>query len=76
MYPTKEPQIIFIYHLKGGSMKNVTYTTYGVTIFVFNGLYRWPSNSLLRTYITNLETLPYLLHFSEVLKRMLKLHTL
>ena len=29
-------------------MKNVTYNTSGVTIFVFNGLYMWPSNSLLR----------------------------
>ena len=31
-------------------MKNVTYTKLGVTIFVFNGLYLWPSNSLLRRY--------------------------
>ena len=33
-------------------------------------LYLCPSNSLLREDITNLEILPYLLHFSEVLKRM------
>ena len=53
-------------------MKNVTYTTLGMTIFIFNGLYNfmWSSNTLLRD-ITNLETLPYLLHFSEDLKRML-----
>ena len=38
-------------------MKNVTYTTSEVTIFVFK--------------LTNFEILPYLLHFSEVLKRML-----
>ena len=29
-------------------MKNVTYTTLGVTIFVFKCRYLWPSNSLLR----------------------------
>ena len=31
-------------------MKNVTYTTLGVTIFVFKGLYIWPSSSFLRIY--------------------------
>ena len=31
-------------------MKNVTYTTSGVTILVFKYQYLWPSNSLLRKY--------------------------
>ena len=39
-----------IYHLKGDSMKNVKYTTSGVTIFVFKCHYLWPSNSLFRKY--------------------------
>ena len=41
-----------------------------LTIFRFNGLYLWPSNSLLRIY-NQFENLTLLLHFSEVLKRML-----
>ena len=40
----------FIYYLKGGSMKNVTYTTSVVTIFVFECQYLWPSNDLVRIY--------------------------
>ena len=59
-----------IYHLKWGSMKNVTYTTLGVTIFVFKCQYCGPVIAYLEN-ITNLEILPYLLHFSEVLKRIL-----
>ena len=51
-------------------MKNVTYTTSGVTKFVFKCHYLWPSIAYLEN-ITNLEILPYLLHFSEVLKRIL-----
>ena len=51
-------------------MKSVTYTTSGVTIFVFKCHYLWLSNSLFRN-ITNLEILPYLLLFSEVLNRIL-----
>ena len=51
-------------------MKTVSYTTSGVTIFIFKCQYMWPSNSLLRKY-NQLEILPYLLHFSEVLKRKL-----
>ena len=45
-------------------MKNVTYTTSGVTIFVCKCQYLWPSNSLVRRYnqFGNL---------SEVLKRKL-----
>ena len=31
-------------------MKNVTYTTSFVTIFVFKCQYLWPSNSLVRRY--------------------------
>ena len=49
-------------------MKNVTYTTSGVTIFVFKCQNLRPSNSLVRD-ITNLEILLYRLHFSEVLIR-------
>ena len=55
---------------RGFNEKNVTYTTSGVTIFVFKCHYLWPSNIYLEN-ITNLEILPYLLHFSEVLKRIL-----
>ena len=31
-------------------MKNVTYTTSEVTIFVFKCQYLWPSNNLVRIY--------------------------
>ena len=31
-------------------MKNVTYTTSGVTVFIFKYQYLWPSNSLVRRY--------------------------
>ena len=51
-------------------MKNVTYTTSGLTIFQYLG----PSNLvILIAYledITNLEILPDILHFSEVLKNV------
>ena len=49
-------------------MKNVTYTSLGLTIFVLNVNICGPLANL--ENITNLEILPYLLHFSEVLKRM------
>ena len=50
--------------------KNVTYTTSGLTIFVFKSHYLWPSNSLFRKYnqFGNL-TLSFALF--EVLKRIL-----
>ena len=51
-------------------MKNVAYTTLGVTIFVFKCQYLWPSNSLVRRY-NQFGNPTYLLHFSEVLKRKL-----
>ena len=51
-------------------MKKCNIHYIGVTIFVFKCHYLWPSNSYLEN-ITNLEILPYLLHFSEVLKRIL-----
>ena len=50
-------------------MKNVTYTTSVVSIFVLKCQYLWPSKAYLED-ITNLDILLYLLHFSEVLKRM------
>ena len=51
-------------------MKNVTYTTSGVTIFVFKCQYMWPTNSLLRKY-NQFGNLAINLHISEVLKRIL-----
>ena len=51
-------------------MKKCNIHYIGVTIFVFKCHYLWPSNSSLEN-ITNLEILPDLLHFSEVLKRIL-----
>ena len=52
------------------AMKNVTYTTPGVPIFVFNSLYLWPSNSSLRKY-NQFGNPTSTFRFSEVLKRML-----
>ena len=51
-------------------MKNVTYTTWGVTIFISTVCICGPVIAFLE-YITNFEIVPYLLHFSEVLKRIL-----
>ena len=48
-------------------MKNVTNTTSRVTIFVFKCQYLGPVIAYLED-ITNLEILPYILHFSEVLR--------
>ena len=56
-------------------MKKVTYTTLGVTIFVSKCQYLWPSISLLRKY-NQFGILPYLLHFSEVLKEFYLLYIL
>ena len=50
-------------------MKKYNIHYMGVTIFVFKCQYLWSSKSYLEN-ITNLEILPYLLHFSEVLKRI------
>ena len=50
-------------------MKNVTYTTRGVPIFVSTVYICGPVIAYLED-ITNLEILPHLLHFSEVLKIM------
>ena len=50
-------------------MKKCNIHYIGVTIFVFKGLYLCQVIAYLED-ITNLEILPYLLHFSEVLKRM------
>ena len=50
-------------------MKNVTYTTSGLTIFFSNVNICGPVIAYLEN-ITNLGILPYLLHFSEVLKRI------
>ena len=55
---------------KRGFNENVTYTTSGVTIFVSNVIICGTVIAYLGN-ITNLEILPYLLHFSEVLKRIL-----
>ena len=66
----KTNYIRFIYHLKGGSMKSVTYTTSGVTIY-FLKVFFCGSVVVYLDYITNLGILPYLLQFSEVLKRVL-----
>ena len=52
------------------SIKIVTFTTSGVTIFVSKVYICGPVIAYLED-ITNLEILPYLLHYSEVLKRML-----
>ena len=51
-------------------MKKCNIYYIGVTIFVFKCHYMWPSNGLFRKY-NHLEILPYLLHFYEVLKRIL-----
>ena len=51
-------------------MKNITNTTSGMTIFDFKCQYLCPVIALLAN-IYNLEILPYLVHFSEVLKRIL-----
>ena len=55
---------------RGFNEKNVTYTTSGVTILFSNVIICGPVIAYLEN-ITNLEILPYLLHFSEVLKRIL-----
>ena len=51
-------------------MKKCNMQYIGVTIFVSDDLYLWPSNNLLKR-CNQFEILPYLLHFFEVLKRML-----
>ena len=51
-------------------MKNVMYTTSGVTIFVFSNVNICGPVTAYLENINNLEILPYLLHFSEVLKRI------
>ena len=49
-------------------MKKVTYTTSGVTIFVFKCQYLWPSNSLVRKY-NQFGNLTLSFAFAEVFKR-------
>ena len=51
-------------------MKNVTYTTMG-WLYLFSNVNICGSVIAYLENITNLEILPYLLHFSEVLKRKL-----
>ena len=51
-------------------MKKCNIHYIGVTIFVLNVIICGPVIAYLEN-ITNLEILPYLLHFSEVLKRIL-----
>ena len=48
-------------------MKNVTYVTPGVTVLVFSKVHIRSAVIAYFDDITNLEILPYLLHFSEVL---------
>ena len=50
-------------------MKNRNIHYKGGDYICFKCQYLWPGNSLLKN-ITNLEILPYLLHFSEVLKKI------